>query len=689
MGLGLPLALLGILGIAIPLWIHRVRKRTLRDLALPTIALLARAVHQRRRTLTFRDRPLLYARIALAALFALALARPYLSRIASYATERPLSLLVLLDDSMSMQRTTRRGSTLFEAARGRAEQVLSELAPDSEVTIVLAGHEPRLLFARSAELRAAAGSLSQLELLGARGTDLSRALAIGQRELTASRLPSKEVLVLTDCAAHASADVLESPAAHLRVECFDAKDARGNPYVSGMTLSEGRELSDPSTLTVVLGGQGEHQEVDLAVRLDGKQIAEQSASIDNGTGVVELSLDARALAHGRVLEASIESANALGLDDTRALSLDDVASLSVLLVDGDPAPNQLDDELRFIALALNLDDGAHGAPRITRIDADGLAAIDLSTFDVVVLANVRAPSDVESERLTEHVARGGGLLIAAGENVDAFGYRGRMSKLLPALPRSSAPVEPALGIARTGDSVGSELMPSGGAGLETARTTKRLLLETPQDDSRTLLSLSDGTPLLVSGTYKRGRVALLATTLDDDWSDLPLTPGFLPLIHGLVRGLSAVDALPRGPHAAGTVLSARVPLGARALYLLTPDGRRVDLDVAKPTVRITDTAVPGVYRTLAALDQHSERELPQLSFTVVPDTRDSDLTVRRPKPEKERPAEAGAGRPRGVESWFWLVFGLLVLGEGFVRLRARSASLAASAGGSNDAVAAG
>ena len=686
MGLGLPLALLGILGIGIPLWIHRVRKRTLRDLALPTIALLARAVQQRRRTLTFRDRPLLYARIALAALFALALARPYLSRIASYSTERPLSLLVLLDDSMSMQRTTRRGSTLFDAARARAEQVLAELAPDSEATIVLAGHEPRVLFARSAELRLAASSLSQLELLGARGTDLTRALALGQRELSASRLSSKEVLVLTDCAAHASADSLESPAAHLRVECFDARDARGNPYLAGMTLSEGRELSDPSTLTVVLGGQGERQEVDLAVRLDGKQIAEQSATIENGTGILELPLDARALSHGRLLEASIETNNALLLDDTRALSLDDVAALSVLLVDGDPAPNQLDDELRFIALALNLDDGAHGAPRVTRIDADGLSAIDLSTFDVVVLANVRAPSEVEAERLTEHVARGGGLLIAAGENVDAFGYRGRMSKLLPALPRSNAQVSPALGIARSGDS-SSELMPSGGAGLETARTTKRLLLETPQDGSRTLLALSDGTPLLVAGTYGRGRVALLATTLDDDWSDLPLTPGFLPLIHGLVRGLSAVDALPRGPHAAGTVLSARVPLGARALYLLTPDGRRVDLDVTKPTVRIVDTAVPGVYRTLAALDAHSERELPQLSFTVVPDTRDSDLTVRRPKPEKERPAQAGAGRPRGVESWFWLAFGVFVLGEGFVRLRfggRRTEVL--SAGGSSGAV---
>ena len=668
MGLALPLALLGLLGVALPLWIHRVRKRSLRDVALPTIALLDRAVHKRRRTLTFRDRSLLYARIALAALFALALSRPYLSRIASYATERPIALLVLLDDSMSMQRRSTRGVTLFEAARERAERVVGELAPDSEVTVVLAGEEPRMLIARASDPSVAAAALGQAELLGARGTALSRALASGLRELSASRLSSKEVLVLTDCTAHAGADALESASAHLRVECFEAKDARGNPYVAGMTLREGRELTEPATLTVVLGADGARREVDLAVRLDGKQIASTSTTIENGTGSAELTLDGAALGRGRVLEARIESGNALAADDMRELSLDHVAELSVLLVDGDPAPNQLDDELRFVALALGLGDGAHGAPRVTRIDADGLAAIDLAPFDVVVLANVRTPSEDEADRLRKHVARGGGLLIAAGDNLDAFGYRGRLSALLPALPRSSAPVDPPLGIARKEGPV-SELLPSGGAGLETARTGKRLLLEAPSGASQTLLSLSDGTPLLVAGTHGRGRVALLATTLDDDWSDLPLTPGFLPLVHGLVRGLSAVDALPRGPHPAGTVLSARVPLGAKALYLLTPDGRRVDLGVSKPTVRIDDTGVPGVYRTLAALEGQPERELTQLSFTVVPDTRDSDLTLRRPKPERERPAEAGAGRPRGVESWFWLAFGLLIVAEGVLRLR--------------------
>ena len=62
MGLALPLALLGILGVGLPLWIHRVRRRTLKELALPTLILLQRAVQKKRKSLSFRDRPLLIAR---------------------------------------------------------------------------------------------------------------------------------------------------------------------------------------------------------------------------------------------------------------------------------------------------------------------------------------------------------------------------------------------------------------------------------------------------------------------------------------------------------------------------------------------------------------------------------------------------------------------------------------------------
>jgi hypothetical protein len=664
-GLALPLALLGLLGIGVPIWLHRVRRQSLRDVALPTIQLLQRALVQRRRTLSFRDRPLLYARIALLALCALALSRPYLSRLASYASERPIALALVLDDSMSMQRPATRGATLFEAAQGRAARVLSELAPDSEATVVLAGNTPRLALARSTDIAGMREQLANQQRVGARGTALGDALALAARELAGSQLPSKEALVLTDCAAHASADLLASSTLHVRVECIPPREGPPNAYVADLKLSRAPEVNAPATLTVGLGGSAQ-QALEVAIDVDGKHQSQHTASLSEGAGVLEVPIPPALLRGARVIAARIETKNALAEDDVRELLLMDRAQLSVLLVDGDPAPNQLDDELRFAALALSVQDGTHPTPLITRIDADGLDGEDLAPFDVIVLANVHAPGAEVAARLERFVARGGGLLIAAGEHVDAFAYRGTLGNLLPAVVRSSAPADPPLALAKE-PPLESLLVPERGRGLETAGTSKRLLLEPPVAPNASVLTYADGTPLLVAGPHENGSVALLTTTLDDDWSDLPLTPGFLPLLTGVVRGLAAFDALPPGPHRAGAVLSARVPIGAATPYLVTPDGRRVDLAPKAGALTIRDTAVTGTYRTFAAMDGQREQELEQLSFVVVPDLSDSDLSLRLPRPEATRAGQTGAVRARGVESWFWLLFGLAAALEGGLR----------------------
>lgn len=679
MGLGLPLALLALLGVGIPLWLHRVRRRSLRDVPLPTIALLSRAVVQKRRTLSFVDRPLLYARVALAALAAFALTRPYLSRLASYATERPIALAIVLDDSMSMQRRAARGGSLFEVAQGRASRVLAELAPESEATLVLAGNAPRLFSGRTSELASLRDRLGALERSGARGTALAEAMSLALRQLTASKLAMREVLVLTDCAAHANADALSTEAANVRVECIAARNAQPNAYIADMRLAQGSEVNAPHTLTLSLVGGAQHSELEISLHADGRSIGEHITMLNDGIGSAEIRLEPALLREARVLSARIETPNAIVEDDVRELLLRDRAELSALLVDGDPAPNQLDDELRYAAVALSVESGERSLPRITRIDADGLSSADLDAYDVVLLANVRAPGTEVAERIKHYVERGGGLLIAAGDHVDTFAYRGSMGSLLPAVVRSNAPSSPPLGLKKP-TQPNAVLVPDGGRGLETGGTSKRLLTEPPTAPNETLLSFSDGGPLLVAGPHGQGTVALWTTTVDDDWSDLPLTPGFLPLLTGLVRGLAAVDALPPGPHLAGSVLTTRVPVGASALYLVTPDGRRVDLDLgpkqreprSDATVQIDDTAISGVYRAFAVLDGKREQELDQLSFVVVPDTRDSDLTLRPPKPsDPAQRTQTSAAHARGIEGWLWLLFGLAAIAEGALRLVAK------------------
>ncbi|HET8932535.1 MAG TPA: BatA domain-containing protein, partial [Polyangiales bacterium] len=118
MGLEAPLALLGLLGVLLPLILHRMRKRELPHVVLPTFALLTRALARSRQRQAFTDVWLLVLRIALIAIAALALAVPYLTTQLSFGDGHLANVVVVVDDSLSMARVDA-GTPLIERARAR------------------------------------------------------------------------------------------------------------------------------------------------------------------------------------------------------------------------------------------------------------------------------------------------------------------------------------------------------------------------------------------------------------------------------------------------------------------------------------------------------------------------------------------------------------------------------------------
>lgn len=501
---------------------------------------------------------------------------------------------------------------------------------------------------------------------------MEAAIAMAVRDLSGTRLPHQEVLVLTDCAAHAQLERTAAVEASLRFECLEPNEpAEPNAYFESVSLKTAQAADEPATLFATVTAGAGMDALRLLVEVDGSSVQTARVELAGGTGGAELALPAERLRDGKLLTVRIATENAIAEDDVRVLPLGDLSNLTALLVDGDPAPNRLDDELRFLSLALSFDSASYPPPRVVRVDADGLAATDLTPFDVVMLANVRAPDQALAEKLERYVEAGGGLFISAGDHVDAFAYRGTLGPLLPAVPRSDAPASPALTL-DVAKPPRDPLVPEQGRGLSTCRTQRRLLVEAPGPDARTLLSFEDGTPLLLGAKRGRGQVALFTTTVDDDWTDLPLTPGFLPLAQGIVRGLSAVDALPTAPLTAGHPVKVRVPAQAKELYWTRPDGQRLDVPVAQPSAELRQTSMVGYYRAHALLEGQGVRELKQMSFNVVAAVEDSDLTPGTAPTSTQSSRPQSIAAPRGVEPWLWLAFGILLIAEGLLRARPKT-----------------
>ena len=137
----------------------------------------------------------------------------------------------------------------------------------------------------------------------------------------------------------------------------------------------------------------------------------------------------------------------------------------------------------------------------------------------------------------------------------------------------------------------------GGESIQSARVFTYLLLEPSTDDSvRTLASYADGGPALLERRIGRGRVLLWTTSIDFDWTDMPIRTAYLPLMQRVVQYLAR-----RGADAGDqAVLGERVSIdvestGAERVEIHDPSGERHVIDVVAGSVGFVPQQ-PGHHR---------------------------------------------------------------------------------------------
>lgn len=668
MGFVTPLALLALGAVGLPILAHLLRRRDLKVRALPTIKLLQRAEATSQRRVRVVDYVLLLVRILIVAALAFALAEPYLRVSLAYGDGSLASLVLVVDDSVSV---TGREAVL-EEARTRASEVVQSLPAGSEVAVVLAGTAPRVVVSRTSDLAAAQRAIDDITEGEGRGTDLPGALERAARELAGARHAERRVLVLSDLARHAgAADAPPMPSGvELAWEAVGQSAATGNAAIVGARATPDPTTPDMMSIAVEIAAGDElaGRSVDVTLEQAGEVLANQTVELSSpGT---------RLTLHAPVPEGDPGATVALALDDAidaddrRGVLLRTRAGAQIVLVDGDPHPLRGSDEARFVARALDLAPANGGAISRRTVDPDTFASLPLDGVDVVVLANVPAPEGPVARRLTEHVEAGGGLLVAPGSNFDVRAYVASLGDLLPARPT----------IARAGDVGGPFLADGGGvsreaSGLARARTRRRIGFEELAAEAETHMVFEDGAPALVRTPVGSGQVALLATTLDDDWTDLPFQPGFLPTVVDVTRRLSGAASASDVPVEAGRPIRLNLPAGTRELRVLGPAGVVLERsgDELDMTVEVERTERPGVYRAEVATEEHGLTAEPRLAFISAPPASEADLTPAEP-PQNTGDTEDGGGSRgtvvrRPLTRWFFLTVGMLAVLEAVLRLR--------------------
>jgi hypothetical protein len=531
-----PLYLAGAALVALPIILHLLRRDVAPPVPFTAVSLLRKTPVDRTRTHRLRDILLLLARVAALLLLAASFARPYLAGAPS--TGR--TTVIAVDRSFSMAAPAR-----FERARALAREAIDQAQGDR---VALVAFDDR------AEVVSAAGTAADARAALA-------ALAPGAGSTRYAAVFDKATELLQD-EAHGRLIVVSD----LQKSGFDEDSA---------TLPEGIDLqvrdagAETSNLSVTNASIDRHRLVatvrnfgarprttDVRVTADDRLLPAKHVTIPPGEAA-DVAFDVAADVHQ--LKAAIDDADGYGADNERFALAETRTLPRILIVGGGPV---LTNGFYFSrALLAEAEDGPDFS--VDTLTGAAFAALPIERVreqSVVVLLSTHGLDRRVGETLKSFLAAGGGLFIAAGQDVDAT----IVSTLLgwePALaPRDMrnagvlAATDLRHPVLRPFDAVAAnfgQVMFDRAWQIDSSPEWRVVARYT--NGGTALAERASGSP---AGTA--GRILLFTSDVDRKWNDFPLNPAFVPFAQEVARYLGA------RPPAISTYLVADVPAGLPA-----------------------------------------------------------------------------------------------------------------------------
>jgi hypothetical protein len=628
-----PWMLFGLTALAVPILIHLLSRRRQEVVDWGAMQFLEPSP-KARRSLFIENLILLLVRMALVAIVACALARPWLQWpwLARWISSRPQDVAVVLDGSYSLDR--RDGPrTLADRLRRTAKEVFAELDASDALQVYDARETPLPVLSGFQRDKSAAWE-TVLDLPPVSGSaDLVSALTMAAQDLVQGTTLDRDIVVLTDSqtrswrlgdssAWEALQTAREQSAIKPRIWVLTVSpDDPAPPVNVAVTPIElSRELLPVGSRVRIEAkvralGNAESLERDVQLEIDGRPSGEHKTRVrvpPNGEAPVsfELAFDKPGC---RVLSVVLTEDDDLPADNRAHAVVEVGQGWPVLLVDGAPHDDPTKAETFFLAAALE-PSGSSGwlSPTVTPL-ADWTSEV-LGASAAVVLANINALSEEQAEKLDEYLNHGGAVLVTLGDqaqptNADEPSILSQFLAL-DFIDIGGDPLEDAAATALQAESLELPWQQRfrrqrlGGIAETRFRQWWRVAIR-PDDDGdpgeepRVLARFATNDAALIGQRRGRGILMVWTSTIDADWNQLPARPDYVAWWHELL--LSMIVPTTRRNVSVGEPLLALGDSGQPPLdgEFLGPWSFR---DAGEPTVlgdrggrRLSSARWPGVY----------------------------------------------------------------------------------------------
>ena len=536
-----PLFLAGAAAAAVPLVLHLLKREPEPRVRFGPVKLLKKAPVELTEKRKLRELLLLALRVAALLLLAVAFARPFVASGA--AVDSAGATLVAIDTSYSMSGSPGR----MERARQLARDAVIH-APAGNLVGVLAFADAAEIVAPPSVDRGLALSAIDGTTAGFGATRYRVGLHAAARAL---RGRHGAIVVVTDLQESGwDAGDRASVPQSLRIDVADVGPPPENLAVTSIRVGDGRVVAS------VRNTGGRARETRVRVAFDGQPAGDRPLTVSPNASA-EVTLPARSGVG--TAEVAIDDADGLQADNVRYAVLDNTRqSLLVVTATGD-----LPREAFYVQQALAAA-AATGVPYqvagASGAQLSAWAAARLSSETAVLLLSTRGLERRARETLAAYARGGGGLVIAAGPDVDGeviADVAGADSALRIAASPDAAPSTRALA---PGD-LRHPIFQSFGAnaaslGLVTFRTVARI----GGAGCQAIARFTSGEAALIDCPVGDGHALVMASDLNNRWNDFPLHATFVPFLHEAVRYLAsgrtladdylvgeAPDGVPRKP----------------------------------------------------------------------------------------------------------------------------------------------
>ncbi len=626
------IALLGGLGAAsIPFIIYLFNRSRFKTERWGAMHLLDSAMAVNRRRVRIEQLLLIILRAVIPGILAICMARPVITQMRSLIRDAKTSMVVLLDNSFSMDSQDNVESN-FSRGNKVAARIVQSLPRGSQAAVV--GMAGPVSGAPSSGYDLNQSRIVLEDAWGSYGIADTQKSIEEAAGLHASEMhhADRQLLIISDfqrvswgketgAKRRLALEQLRTTSIPPRIVLFDVgREVDNNVAVESITMS--RSVVGVNQKVKIHASLRNHGSVllnDLRVyfRVDGTGRSVSQISLGPGESTQVLFSHSFETAGSHIVEVSTEG-DALKADNSCRFSVPVLDTLPVLIVDGEPSPEPLQAESSFLELALSPYSAAGSELKdmidVSVVPQSEFSAESLTDQRVVVFANISSLDAELLKAVEEFVSGGGGLLVLPGDKADLAWYRNKAAQaggLLPMTPAAIAGnAEESRGATIVAERYEHEALKLfndprngslSGARIQFWYRLQPASTEKTEDDARRVIArLDNEDPFLVEKDFGHGRVIMSCVPGDADWSNLPLRPFFLPLMQQLVTFCASKVYPPRNI-GIGETLAAFLPQedAGKTATLTSPNGTRLELPISKRgihgVVEYNDTRMPGAY----------------------------------------------------------------------------------------------